>query len=230
MEKKGNVTTRKSYKVFLSSTSRDNEKRRKIVQDAITSAGMVWDGMEIFTAETKPTKEVCLKYAAEADLFVGIIAWRYGWQPDGDKSITEMEYDAARAAGKDCLMFQLNPDLPVNQKDFDEGENKWDKQKLLAAFKKRFAENQLPAYFDETNLGTKALVALNKWKETHEQEGKPEEEAASTKITDVDLSEEIESYGQKADALYAHLPVAGFVTQLKVPIDIEEIYVPIPSS
>ncbi|MCP4002527.1 MAG: DUF4062 domain-containing protein, partial [Gammaproteobacteria bacterium] len=192
---------------------RDNEKRRKIVQDAITTAGMVWDGMEIFTAETKPTKDVCLKYAAGADLFIGIIAWRYGWQPDGDKSITEMEYDAAKAAGKDCLMFQLGPKVPVNpEDDFDEGADKWDKQKLLATFKKRFAENQLPAYFDETNLGTKVLAALNKWK--------------GVAITDVELSEEIESYGQKADALYANLPVAGFVTQLKVPIDIEEIYVP----
>ncbi len=152
MEKKGSVTTRRSYKVFLSSTSRDNEKRRKIVQDAIATAGMTWHGMEIFTAEAERIKDVCSKYAAKADLFIGVIAWRYGWQPDGEKSITEMEYDAARAAGKDCLMFQLNPDLPVNQKDFDEGEDKWDKQKLLEAFKKRFAQDHTPAYFDETNL------------------------------------------------------------------------------
>ena len=74
------------------------------VQDAITTAGMVWHGMEIFTASTRPTVQECLCHAKEADVLVGIIAWRYGWEPEGqDKSITEMEYNAA----KERLMFQL---------------------------------------------------------------------------------------------------------------------------
>jgi hypothetical protein len=44
---------------------------------------------------------------------------------------------------------------------------------------------------------------------------------------DSGLDEEIHSYCQKADSLHATLPVAGFATHLKVPIDIEEIYVPL---
>ena len=96
----------RSYKVFVSSTYLDNIERRKVVQDAITMAGMVWHGMEIFTASTRPTVEECLRYAREADVLVGIIAWRYGWIPENsDKSITEMEYDAA----KERLMFVLDP-------------------------------------------------------------------------------------------------------------------------
>ena len=95
------------YRVFVSSTYRDNEERLKVVADAITTAGMVWDGMKLFTASTRPTVEECLKSAEEADVLVGIIAWRYGWEPDGKKSITEMEYDAA----KERLMFQLDPNL-----------------------------------------------------------------------------------------------------------------------
>lgn len=39
--------------------------------------------------------------------------------------------------------------------------------------------------------------------------------------------EEILLYREKADALHANLPVAGFVTQLKVPVDVEDIYVPL---
>ena len=39
--------------------------------------------------------------------------------------------------------------------------------------------------------------------------------------------EEIRAYCQKAESLHATLPVAGFVTQLKVPIDIEDIYIPL---
>ncbi len=64
------------YKVFISSTYRDNETRRKIVRDAITMAGMVWHGMELFTASDLPTVE-CLRLTEESDLLFGIIAW-YG--------------------------------------------------------------------------------------------------------------------------------------------------------
>jgi hypothetical protein len=102
------------------------------VQDAITAAGMVWHGMEIFPASTRPNVEECLRYAKEADILVGIIAWRYGRQPDGgEKSIAEMEYDAAG----ERLMFLLDRDLPLNpDKDFDPGPDRWKKQKKLAAF------------------------------------------------------------------------------------------------
>jgi hypothetical protein len=148
---------RHPYKVFISSTYLDNEERRKIVQDAITMTDMVWHGMEIFTASTRPTVETCLRLAKEADVLVGIIAWRYGWEPDEKTSITEMEYDAA----KERLMFQLDPSLPVNpEKDFDPGSERWDKQKKLEAFKQRFSQEQLPARFNDTTLGQKVLKAL----------------------------------------------------------------------
>ena len=110
--------TGKIYKVFVSSTYRDNEERRKILQDVIMRAGMIWHGMELFPASTNPVVDECLRYVKEADVLVGIIAHRYGWEPDGKKSITEMEYDAA----EERLMFLIDPSLPVNpQKDYDEG-------------------------------------------------------------------------------------------------------------
>ncbi len=42
-----------------------------------------------------------------------------------------------------------------------------------------------------------------------------------------DTRKAIEDYGRKAESYHAHLPVAGFATRLKVPIDIEDIYVPL---
>lgn len=46
---------------------------------------------------------------------MGIIAHRYGWEPDGKKSITWMEYDTAT----ERLMFLINSEIPVNpQKDY----------------------------------------------------------------------------------------------------------------
>jgi hypothetical protein len=127
------------YKVFVSSTYLDNKERRQIVQDAITTAGMVWHGMEIFPASTCSTVDECLRFAREADVLVGIIAWRYGWEPDGEeKSITEMEYDVAG----ERLMFLLKRDLPLNpEKDFDSGPDRWKKQEKLTGFIKRFPQD-----------------------------------------------------------------------------------------
>jgi formylglycine-generating enzyme required for sulfatase activity len=216
-----------SYKVFVSGTFLDNQERRKLVQDAITVAGMVWHGMEIFTASTRPTVEECLRYVKEADLLVGIIAWRYGWEPDGQKSITEMEYEAA----KERLMFLIDPKLPVDmEKDIDPGEERWDKQKKLAAFKERISSDQMPALFTETTLQAKVLSALNEWRRQREPEPMQQPTApkgVSAPAFEEDLGREIRDYCRKAESLHATLPVAGFVTQLKVPIDIEEIYVPL---
>ena len=123
----GILNSKQKYKVFVSSTYLDNKERRKVVQDAITMAGMVWHGMEIFPASTKKVVKECLRYAREADVLVGIVAWRYGWEPDGKKSITEMEYDAA----KERLMFQLDPDLEVKpDRDFDPGPDRWKKSSI----------------------------------------------------------------------------------------------------
>ena len=112
------TNSRNPYKVFISSTYLDNKEKRRLVQDAIARAGMVWHGMEIFPASIRSPLKECLRYAKEADVLVGIIAKRYGWEPDGKKSITEMEYDAA----EERLMFQLDSSLSVNpDKDFDPG-------------------------------------------------------------------------------------------------------------
>ena len=217
------IESRRAYKVFISSTYLDNRERRKTVHDAITMAGMVWHGMEIFSASPRPTEEECLRFAKQADLLVGIIAWRYGWEPDGKKSITEMEYDAAR----ERLMFQLDPTLPVNpEKDFDPGPERWKKQEKLDAFRKRFSADQMPAYFNESTLQAKVLQSLNQWRQRREPRPAPKPPASAGPV-DPQLDEEIRAYCQKAESLHATLPVAGFVTQLKVPIDIEDIFIPL---
>ena len=50
---------------------------------------------------------------------------------------------------------------------------------------------------------------------------------APSRPENLDLQKAIAGYCKKAEVFHAHLPVAGFATQLKVPIDIEEIYVPL---
>jgi formylglycine-generating enzyme required for sulfatase activity len=221
-------TANQPYNVFVSSTYRDNKERRRLVREAITRAGMVWHGMEIFDASTKPTVEECLRLAGEADLLVGIVAWRYGWIPEGqEKSITELEYEA----NPERLMFILDDDLPVNPAaDFDQDDDQGLKYSKLLAFKKRIRADQMPAPFTETTLQARVLAALQKWQKEREAPAEgdtPDTDTAPPPPPAPDLDAEIRDYRQKAESLHGTLPVAGFASQLKVPINIEEIYVPL---
>ncbi len=220
-------TAGREYKVFVSGACLDNAEKRKIVLDAITMAGMVWHGMELFTSSDRFTVEERLRLVQEADLLAGVIAWRYGWEPNGEKSIIEMEYEAAG----ERLIFQRDPSLPVSiEKDFDPEPDRWDKQKKLDSFKKRFTGSQSPIYYNDTTLGAKLLHELNKWRNLREPDYAREAFFPDSKHVsnfDPELDSEILSYCEKAELLHATLPVAGFVTQLKVPIDVEDIYVPL---
>ena len=217
-----------TYKVFVSSTYLDNKLRRQIVEDAIDRAGMRWIGMERFTATTDPTVESCLEQVRQADVLVGIIAYRYGWIPEGREfSITELEYDEA----KDRLVFLMDESLPVQmERDLDPEPDRWDKQKKLSAFKARIKKDQQPGWFKDEILGAMLLQALRAWENRRASHGGEHEHPTTSQPKggpQGTLEAEIRSYLAKADSLYANLPVAGFVTQLKVPIDIADIYIPL---
>ena len=127
-----------SYRVFISSTFIDNADRRSIVEDAVLRAGMQPVGMERFTANHRATVGWCEEQARECDVYVGIVAHRYGWIPDGKEvSITELEYDAAKDRPR--LMFEIKPGPVDPDTDFDTGPDRWDKQKKLETFKARCA-------------------------------------------------------------------------------------------
>lgn len=109
----------KSYKVFISSTYLDNAERRKIIEDAVIRADMQPLGMERFTASADPTVEECERCARDCDIYVGIIAHRFGWIPDGrEVSITELEYDAAKEAQRPRLMFEMDGSVHWARKCF----------------------------------------------------------------------------------------------------------------
>ena len=73
------------------------------------------------------------------------------------------------------------------------------------------------------------LDSLNKWRERREVQPPPKlpSDPEPDPPPDSDLEAQIKAYSLKADSLHATLPVAGFATHLKVPIDIEDIYVPL---
>ena len=94
--------------VFISSTYLDNRERRKQVADAIQRLRMVPVGMERLAASHDSIVEVSEREARECDVYVAIVAHRYGSIDDKrKKSITELEYEAAKDAGRNAVRIAL---------------------------------------------------------------------------------------------------------------------------
>lgn len=78
--------------------------------------------MEYYVAEPDRPLGRCLRDAAECDLYIGLFAWRYGFIPPGeDRSITELEYRTATAAGKPALIFILREEVSWPRTQMDPG-------------------------------------------------------------------------------------------------------------
>jgi Domain of unknown function (DUF4062) len=162
------------YTVFVSSTYLDNVTRRKLVEEAVINADMVPVGMERFTASTRPTVEECVRLSHDSDVLLGIIARRYGWIPaGGDRSITEIEYDAAR----ERLMFIIDDSAPVDSTTDYDVDDRDAKAALLGRFKERIGRDQMPARFTDGTLQLKVYRALIAWREFKEKPQSPAAEA-----------------------------------------------------
>ena len=67
--------------------------------------------MEYYVAEDQRPLDKCLADVEACDLYLLLVAWRYGHIPPGQQeSITELEYRQAVKCGKTCLIFLLHED------------------------------------------------------------------------------------------------------------------------
>jgi hypothetical protein len=90
--------------VYVSSTYSDLHEFREQVRLTLRRMGYEDVAMEYYSAGDQRPVEKCLQDVEDADLYLGIFAWRYGLVPEGyDKSITELEYRKAIQAGKPDL-------------------------------------------------------------------------------------------------------------------------------
>ncbi|PYS71302.1 MAG: hypothetical protein DMF73_11030 [Acidobacteria bacterium] len=100
-------------KVFLSSTHLDLSDYRSRATEAIERLDQQVGRMEVFGARPEGAREASLREVETCELFVGIYAHRYGYQPAGsDISITEAEYRQAQRLGKPIFCFVVKEDYP----------------------------------------------------------------------------------------------------------------------
>jgi hypothetical protein len=105
-------------RIFISSTAADLREYRDKVRDAVLRLESLPIAMETFSAQSGQPASECMRMAAEADAVICVVAHRYGYVPppdlggDGERSITWLEVDAAKRAGKPVFAFVIDPKAP----------------------------------------------------------------------------------------------------------------------
>jgi len=99
--------------IYLSSTYDDLKDYRAAVFEALRKAGYEVLAMEDYVATDRRPVEKCLTDVAEADIYVGLFAFRYGYVPPAEHSnpdglsITELEFRHAERRRIPCLVFVM---------------------------------------------------------------------------------------------------------------------------
>jgi len=106
-------------KIFISSTIADLPNERTAALKAVEQAGGFPIMSEItMEAQNKDSVSACMDQVIESDIYVLILGGRYGWQPDGKESITEMEYLTALEFEKPILVYNTTYEKEDLQKEF----------------------------------------------------------------------------------------------------------------
>jgi hypothetical protein len=120
-----NSTKDNLMKVYISSTYQDLIEYRAAVDRTLRRMGHDVIGMEQYVAEGSKPVERCKEDVRIADVYVIIVAWRFGYVPDpkvlppNPRSITEIELVEAEAKGKPVLAFLLDPETPWSTNRID---------------------------------------------------------------------------------------------------------------
>jgi hypothetical protein len=108
---------RTPLKVLLSSTAQDLVAYRQVADDTILRLSQQSVAMERFGPLPGTPVEECERLARESDVVVCMVAHRYGFEPEkGRGSITRLEVEAAKGAGKDVLAWIVADDHPWTEK------------------------------------------------------------------------------------------------------------------
>src|ERR1039457_3819667 len=145
---------------MISSTSLDLPEHRKAAMDACLRQSFFPLMMEHLPASDDDAIRESLRMVDEANIYLGILAYRYGHVPKGrDISITEMEYNHAGECGIPRLMFAMHKDHPIRIEDVEMGEG----AEKLKAFKERTkAEKVLRVATPRANLRSDVINPLPK--------------------------------------------------------------------
>lgn len=98
--------------VYISSTFNDLRAERDAAYRAVRRLRHDAIAMEDYVAADERPLERCLADVRRCDIYIGILAWRYGYVPPGrSRSITELEFREALKEKKKCLIFMQDESI-----------------------------------------------------------------------------------------------------------------------
>ena len=151
-------------KVYVSSTFDDLKECRKKVSAALRRMEHEDLAMEHDVAEDARPVDTCVDDVRQADVYLGIFAFRYGFRPPGfEQSITELEYRAAREAGKECLILLLSKDAawPLTRLELDAMDR-------IEALRSELEQEHRVSYFTgEDDIEARVGEVIHKWEKRH---------------------------------------------------------------
>jgi len=154
------MTRKTKQTVFISSTYIDLVPFRKEAWNALNKLKLKVKGMERFGARTESSLETCLNEVSTSDIYIGIIAYRFGSIDDKTgKSFTQLEYEKAIAENKKILIYFPNPEnVGIIPKFYDSPENLL----KLEDFKNVLRENHtIDHYLSPEDLGERIEECLS---------------------------------------------------------------------
>jgi hypothetical protein len=213
-------------RIYISSTYSDLKEARGAVAGALRKLTYDVVAMEDYSASDERPLDRCLADVAACDIYVGILAWRYGYVPPGrTKSITELEFREADRLQRPTLFFLLHEDAPWPR-------SKIDRDHLpIEALRAEVSRDFLVGFFETTDQ-LSALVATAVTK----IEGKRTSRAAATHyLRTPKLGLEVWQDGTRnpllrADAGVIRVPMTQAPFELRIPDVGEEDHVKIASS
>jgi Domain of unknown function (DUF4062) len=168
-------------KIYISSTFEDLKDYRQAVYNHLRKARHDVIAMEDYVAADKRPLDLVREDVADADVYVGIFAWRYGYVPphnnEKKRSITELEY--RHAANKPRLIFLLSEDAawPATYMDSQSGES--GKGKKIVTLREELQKEHTIGWFKSPEqLVNEVLTALFRVQFNSDVAARPPEAAA----------------------------------------------------
>ncbi len=147
--------------VAISSTVTDLDAHRSAAIDACRRVGARVLTPEDTTIESPRGVDEWLDRINEADIYVGIVGFRYGYIPRGrNKSVLDLEYERAGQLGIPRLMFFMSDQHAIQAKDVEIGAG----ATKLARFKEDVSRTALISFFSSPDeLKLKILESLSRY-------------------------------------------------------------------
>lgn len=155
--------------VYLSSTYENLKDYRSAVFQALHQAGYDVKAMEDYVAADKRPVDKCLADVAQADIYVGVFAFRYGYVPPpehgnpGALSISELEFRYAEKLKKPCLTFAVSEDASWPRKFDDTRTDKENKGERINRLREYLLTEKTTSFFSSPHeLASLVQAAVTK--------------------------------------------------------------------